>query len=67
MIGDGMGFGQMEIARLFEHGKEGELFMETLPNVALSRTYSANNNVTDSAAAGTALANGEKTNNGMLG
>ncbi|WP_237563731.1 alkaline phosphatase [Halalkalibacter okhensis] len=67
MIGDGMGLGQMEIARLFEHGKEGELFMETLPNVALSRTYSANNMVTDSAAAGTALANGDKTNNGMLG
>ncbi|MBU9721476.1 alkaline phosphatase [Bacillus alkalicola] len=67
MIGDGMGVGQMEVARLFEHGKNGELFMETLPNVALSRTYSADNMVTDSAAAGTALANGEKTNNGMLG
>jgi alkaline phosphatase len=67
MVGDGMGLGQMEVARLFEHGKEGELFMETLPNVALSRTYSADNMVTDSAAAGTAIANGEKTNNGMLG
>ncbi len=67
MIGDGMGMGQMEIARLFEHGKEGELFMETLPHVALSRTYSADNIVTDSAAAGTAVANGDKTNNGMLG
>ena len=36
-------------------------------NVALITTYSANNRVTDSAAAGTALASGRKTNNGMLG
>ncbi|WP_236838601.1 alkaline phosphatase [Caldalkalibacillus salinus] len=67
MIGDGMGVGQMEVARLFEYGKEGTLFMETLPHVALSRTYSADHIATDSGAAGTALANGDKTNNGMIG
>lgn len=67
MIADGMGVGQIEVARWFEHGKEGELFMETLPNLALARTYSADNRVTDSAAAGTALATGEKTNNGKVG
>ncbi|WP_408956146.1 alkaline phosphatase [Natroniella sp. ANB-PHB2] len=67
MIADGMGTGQMEVARLFEHGREGELFMETLPHVALARTYSADYDVTDSAAAGTALANAAKTNNGMVG
>ncbi|MCM3585261.1 alkaline phosphatase [Mesobacillus maritimus] len=66
MIGDGMGIGQLEIARLFEHGKNGRLFMETLPNVALAHTYSENNTVTDSAAAGTALATGKKTNNEMI-
>ncbi|MDP4163871.1 MAG: hypothetical protein Q8898_12275, partial [Bacillota bacterium] len=32
MIGDGMGIGQMEIARLFEYGKEGRLFFQTLPH-----------------------------------
>ncbi|WP_235816530.1 alkaline phosphatase [Bacillus massilinigeriensis] len=67
MIGDGMGFGQMEIARLFEYGKTGKLFMETLPNVAFVHTNSANQFVTDSAAGGTALATGHKTNNEMIG
>ena len=36
-------------------------------NIALITTYSANNRVTDSAAAGTALATRHKTGNGMLG
>jgi len=67
LIGDGMGMGQMEVARLFEHGKEGRLFMQGLPHVALSQTYSADNTVTDSAAAGTAIAAGSKTNNTMIG
>jgi len=67
MIGDGMGIGQMEIARMFEYGREGKLFIETLPHAGLVHTYSANNGVTDSAAAGTALATGVKTNNGMIG
>jgi len=67
MVGDGMGVGQIEIARLFEYGKEGRLFMQTLPHVALMQTYSANNIVTDSAAAGTAIATTYKTNNEMIG
>ncbi|WP_027339849.1 alkaline phosphatase [Halonatronum saccharophilum] len=67
LIADGMGTGHMEVARLFEYGREGKLFMETLPYVALARTYSASHNVTDSGAAGTALANAAKTNNGMIG
>lgn len=67
LIGDGMSFGQMEVARLFEHGKTGSLFLQTLPHVALTKTYSADNHVTDSGAAGTALATGVKTNNGMVG
>ncbi|MBM4760930.1 alkaline phosphatase [Bacillus sp. B15-48] len=67
MIGDGMGIGQIEMARLFEYGKKGRLFMETLPYVALAHTYSANNIVTDSAAGGTAIATGQKTNNEMIG
>ena len=66
-IGDGMGLGQIEIARHMEYGKEGTLFIESLPNVALVRTYSANNQVTDSAAAGTAIATSVKTNNKSIG
>ncbi|MDV2684365.1 alkaline phosphatase [Alkalihalophilus lindianensis] len=67
MVGDGMGLGQMEVARLLEYGKEGELHMESLEHTALLRTYSANNWVTDSAAAGTAIATSTKTDNGMIG
>lgn len=67
MIGDGMGIGQIEIARQMEYGKSGRLFLETLPYVALVHTYSGDNAVTDSAAGGTALAIGRKTNNGMIG
>ena len=67
LIGDGMGMGQIEIARKLEYGKDGRLFMESLPHTALVHTESANNLVTDSAAGGTALATGRKTNNGMIG
>ncbi|MDX6151833.1 alkaline phosphatase [Marinococcus sp. PL1-022] len=67
MVGDGMGMGQMEIASLLEHGKKGELFMESLEHTGMTSTYSADNNVTDSAAAGTAIATGTKTNNGSIG
>ncbi|MCM3704569.1 MULTISPECIES: alkaline phosphatase [Cytobacillus] len=67
MIGDGMGIGQIEIARKLEYGKDGRLFLESLPHIALVHTESANNFVTDSAAGGTALATGKKTNNGMIG
>lgn len=60
MIGDGMGIGQIEIARKLEYGKDGRLFLESLPHIALVHTESANNFVTDSAAGGTALATGKK-------
>lgn len=66
-IGDGMGVGQIEVARHMEYGKTGTLFIESLPNVALVRTYSANKQVTDSAAAGTAIATATKTNNSAIG
>jgi alkaline phosphatase len=67
MVGDGMGLGQMEVARLLEYGKTGTLHMEKLENVALMKTYSANNFVTDSGAAGTAIATSVKTNNESIG
>lgn len=67
MIGDGMGVGQIEVARQLEYGKEGRLFLESMPNLSLVHTFSASHAVTDSAAGGTALAIGKKTNNGMIG
>lgn len=65
MIGDGMGLAQATMV-MIENGYEPTAF-DKVENVALTKTYSANNRVTDSAAAGTALATGKKTNNKMLG
>jgi alkaline phosphatase len=41
--------------------------LESFPIIGFQKTYSANNLVTDSAAAGTALASGKKTKNNVLG
>jgi alkaline phosphatase len=43
------------------------LTMTSLPHFGLLTSYSANSRVTDSAAAGTAIACGVKTNNGSIG
>ena len=65
MIGDGMGLTHLAMLEL-EGGYRPTAF-DRAQNVALISTYSANNRVTDSAAAGTALATGCKTDNKMLG
>lgn len=64
MIGDGMSAEHVWAAWVCNGGK---LNLEKLPVTGFSRTYSANHLITDSAAGGTALACGEKTDNGMLG
>lgn len=64
MIGDGMGLEQVSCAWALNKGK---LNLDNMPVVGLSRTYSANRLITDSAAGGTALAIGEKTANGHVG
>ncbi len=66
-IGDGMGFNHVALARHNSVGPGKKLHMERLPVVGMMRTYSADDLVTDSAAAGTAMACGIKTNNGMIG
>ena len=67
LIGDGMGVGQVAAARLRTVGFAGKLYMERMPVAGLTYTHAANSIVTDSAAAGTALACGVKTNNAMVG
>jgi alkaline phosphatase len=67
IIGDGMGPGAIKLTSLYQHKAEGRLVMEQLPVASLCTTFSANMPVTDSAASGTAIATGHKTNNGMLG
>lgn len=65
-IGDGMGFEQVKAAGMYANGEEGTLPFEAFPFQAEATTYSADNPVTDSAAAGTALATGFKVNNGVI-
>lgn len=64
LIGDGMGLNQV-YAGMTANG--GTLNLERCTHIGLSKTYSANSYITDSAAGGTALATGSKTNNGMIG
>ena len=66
-IGDGMGFDHVAMARHYGIGPDKKLSMELLPISGRVTTHSANKEVTDSAAAATALACGIKTNNGMIG
>jgi alkaline phosphatase len=66
-IGDGMGLAQVFAARVKTMGKFGRLAMERMPVTGLVNTCSADALITDSGAAGTALAAGVKTNNGMIG
>ncbi len=65
-IGDGMGLESIDISRIIILGKERYFNFETAPYVGISKTYSANTLVPDSAAAGTALATGFKTNNAWI-
>lgn len=67
-IGDGMGVNEVINARLYkQHVLGGDLSMTSLPYGSVATSHSASSDVTDSAAAGTALATGHKTVNGMLG
>ena len=67
-IGDGMAMPQRMISEDFSRKiGRGELQMNHFPFHATTRTGSANALITDSAAAATAIACGEKTNNSMVG
>ena len=65
LIGDGMGLTSVSMM-LIENNYEPTIF-DKADNIALQKSYSLDNRVTDSAASGTALATGHKTNNTMLG
>lgn len=65
MIGDGMGLAQVSMLQIAEDYRP--TAFDRAQGIALIATRSANNRVTDSAAAGTALSTGTKTNNATLG
>lgn len=64
LIGDGMGYAQLQAAIM--HAAD-SLNMQKMPYTGFQKTASRNDEITDSGAAGTALATGNKTNNGMIG
>jgi len=63
VIGDGLGVGGTSTASALLHGVRGGLAVEDMATVGLVRTWPIGNLVTDSAASGTAIATGFKTNN----
>lgn len=60
LIGDGMGLTQIYAGYT---GNKGQLNLLQMRNIGLSKTSSADSYITDSAAGGTAMATGHKTNN----
>ena len=64
IIGDGMGVPQITAGM---YKLKNQTALENFPIIGLSKTHSSNALVTDSAAAGTAIACGEKTANGTVG
>ena len=69
-IGDGMGMQPLMTAQAYNRDilkNEKPLLMLQFPVASWAMTYSASSPITDSAAAGTALATGYKTINGMVG
>lgn len=71
-IGDGMGVNQVQGTEIYQAELEGKMGLSPLlftqfPYSTVATTYSATNRVTDSAAAGTALATAHKTKNSAIG
>jgi alkaline phosphatase len=71
-VGDGMGISTITAARILsgqlqgKPGEESSLTFETFPNVALAKTYSINQQTSDSAPTMTAMVTGVKTKDGIL-
>lgn len=64
LIGDGMGVAQLYAGMTVSSTP---FYLEKFPYSGFCKTYSSDNYITDSAAGGTAIASGVKTNNGMIG
>lgn len=66
IIGDGMGPQQIEAARLYDVGPDAQLEMQKLPVQGWVRTDPVGGGPTDSAAAATAMATGQKVVNDVV-
>ncbi|BFZ23898.1 hypothetical protein BsWGS_26937 [Bradybaena similaris] len=73
MVGDGMGISTVTAGRIYKgqklgyYGEEFKLVFEDFPNVALSKTYNLDRQVSDSAGTAAAMVTGVKVNMGTLG
>lgn len=67
IIGDGMGEGTVRFASSYCRGNDNAMLMQQLPVYGHCRTVSVEGKTTDSAAAATAIATGNKTMNHMIG
>ena len=68
IIGDGMGPNDIALTEMYGEGLyDFGLVLNQIKNHGLATTHSASDEVTDSAASGTALSTGVKTNNGYIG
>uniref|UniRef100_A0A0B7AHZ4 alkaline phosphatase n=2 Tax=Arion vulgaris TaxID=1028688 RepID=A0A0B7AHZ4_9EUPU len=73
MVGDGMGLPTVTAGRIYkgqklgQSGEEFKLVFEDFPNVALSKTYNLDRQVSDSAGTAVAMVTGVKVNMGTLG
>ncbi len=71
-VGDGMGISTITASRIYDgqqkggHGEENSLSFEKLPYLALSKTYSVNQQTPDSAPTMTAMVTGVKSNDGFI-
>jgi len=65
-VGSGLGMTTITAARIYSVGEDGELTLDTLPETAFVKTYSANSQVSDSAAAMSAYMTGVKVNNQVI-
>ena len=65
-LADAGGIPTINAASLHGYGAPRRLFLQRMPNIALSDTSSASRFVTDSAAGMTAIVTGHKTNNNMV-
>jgi alkaline phosphatase len=65
-LADGLGFNTSTAARIYAVGEDGNLTIDTLPESAFVKTYARNAQVTDSAAAMSALMTGVKADFGVV-
>ncbi|MEO8274700.1 MAG: alkaline phosphatase [Thermoanaerobaculia bacterium] len=67
LVGDGMGLSQIAASRILALGPDARFTFERFPTIGLVATHPADELVTKSDAAATALATGFKTRNGRIG